>query len=131
MYEIFVRSQFSAAHYLRNYPGNCERPHGHNWTVEVSVRSSGLDDLGMAVDFRVVKKSLREVLSELDHTDLNELEYFREKNPSSESIAAYIYSRLKPFFGGKGYFLHRVTVGETPDTGVHYWEEQIDPADSL
>lgn len=123
MYEIFVRSHFSAAHYLRDYPGNCEKLHGHNWTVEVSVRSSVLDDLGMAVDFRVVKKGLREVLSELDHTDLNQLDYFLARNPSSENIAAYIYSRLKPFFKEREYFLHKVTVGETPDTGVHYWEE--------
>ena len=123
MYEVFVRSHFSAAHHLRNYPGNCEKHHGHNWSIEVAVRCASLDNMGMGVDFRIIKKALSEVRSDLDHTDLNELPYFKEKNPSSENIAAYVYERLKPYFDGKQCRLHRVTVGETPETGVSYLED--------
>lgn len=123
MYEIFVRSHFSSAHHLRDYPGNCEKQHGHNWSVEVAVRCRSLDRIGMGVDFRTVKKALGEVISDLDHADLNELAYFKENNPSSENIAAYIYDRLKPCFDGKQSRLQRVTVGETPETGVSYWED--------
>ncbi len=123
MYEVLVRAHFSAAHHLREYPGNCERHHGHNWTVEVAVRCPGLDNLGMAVDFRAVKKSLGKVLTDLDHADLNELPYFQRQNPSSEHIALYIYENLRRHFGGNGCRLHRVTVGETPETAVSYWEE--------
>lgn len=123
MYEVFVRAHFSAAHHLRDYPGDCEKCHGHNWSVEVAVRCTSLDHIGMGLDFRTIKKALRETLSELDHADLNELSYFRAKNPSSENIAAYIYKKLQSYFNGKPGRLQRVTVGETPETGVSYWED--------
>ncbi len=84
MFDIFIRSHFSAGHHLRDYPGNCEKPHGHNWKIEVTVRAAELDELGMAVDFRVVKKAVADVIKNLDHCDLNEHPAFSKKNPSSE-----------------------------------------------
>lgn len=122
MYEVSVRSHFSAAHHLRNYPGNCERHHGHNWSVEIVVRCESTDELGMAVDFRVVKSALKDVLSNLDHADLNELQYFEKLNPSSENIARYIFEALKGRFNMNGCCLHIVKVGETLDTAVIYRE---------
>lgn len=122
MYEISVRSHFSAAHHLRDYPGDCEKHHGHNWMVEVAVRCSATDSLGMAVDFRVVKKALREVLSDLDHADLNELPYFGDRNPSSENIAVHIFQRLRTYFDADHCRLYSVKVGETIETAVTYRE---------
>ena len=51
LYALTVRTSFAAAHRLREYEGNCERLHGHNWQVEVTVESDSLDSRGMAVDF--------------------------------------------------------------------------------
>jgi 6-pyruvoyltetrahydropterin/6-carboxytetrahydropterin synthase len=66
------------------------------------------------------------VLSELDHTNLNDHPRFKDKNPSSERLAEYIYSRvkedLKPFSEIE---LTRVTVCETSKTGVTYWEDLV------
>ena len=76
MYEVGVTTHFSAAHRLAGYDGPCAGAHGHNWEVEVFIRGSELDDLGMLVDFRDVKSTLSEILSELDHRDLNTLEAF-------------------------------------------------------
>ena len=94
MYEVCVRARFSAAHQIREYGGNCERLHGHNWLVEVAVRSDGLDELGMVIDFRDLKRALKEVLKKLDHRLLNEVEPFDRINPTSENIAEYIFERL-------------------------------------
>lgn len=94
MYKVGVRKRFSAAHSLREYGGNCERLHGHNWIVEVVCSGKTTDTLGMLLDFRVLKKELNEILDELDHNFLNDMEPFKTENPSSENIARYIYNRL-------------------------------------
>ena len=121
MFNIFIKTHFAGAHHLRNYPGNCERPHGHNWKIEVAVRASELDELGMGIDFRTVKKAVNKVIDDLDHRDLNEHPAFQEKNPSSENIAVYIFDSLKNSLKTDRYSLHTVTVRETDNSGVTYF----------
>ena len=95
MYEIEVFLNFSAAHRLRKYKGKCENVHGHNWKVGVALSSEKLNEIGIVADFREVKKAVRGVLRELDHTDLNTLKYFKKDNPTSENLARHIYEQLK------------------------------------
>ena len=122
MFDIFIKTHFSAGHHLRDYPGNCEKPHGHNWNVEVTVRATELDELGMGIDFRTVKNAVKIVLDELDHCDLNAHPDFQTINPSSENIAVFIYNNLKGLLTSDRYTLYSVTVGETANTGVTYFE---------
>jgi len=122
MYEIKIEDQFSAAHHLRNYHGRCEALHGHNWKVEVAVRSNSLDESGMVLDFRILKESTRTVLRTLDHTHLNGLPDFAEVNPSSENIAKYIFDRVKPVLGEHKVVLKRVTVWESGTASASYSE---------
>ncbi len=122
MFDIFIKTHFSAGHHLRDYPGNCEKPHGHNWNVEVTVRATELDELGMGIDFRTVKNAVKTVLDELDHCDLNAHPDFQTINPSSENIAVFIYNNLKGLLTSDRYTLYSVTVGETENTGVTYFE---------
>ena len=121
MFHIFIKSHFSAGHHLRDYPGNCERPHGHNWKVEVTVKADSLDSLGMGVDFRTVKESVKKVLDTLDHHDLNEHPDFQEINPSSENIAVYIFNNLQQYLTADRYSVFSVTVRETDNSGVTYF----------
>src|SRR3989338_7004910 len=95
MYEIRVKAAFSAAHNLKNYRGKCERLHGHNWAVEAVFAYSVLDKSGMAVDFRIAKKALRDVAERLDHAYLNDLKLLKRINPTSENIAKFIYDSVK------------------------------------
>jgi 6-pyruvoyltetrahydropterin/6-carboxytetrahydropterin synthase len=95
MYELKITNHFAAAHNLREFYGKCENLHGHNWFVEVKVRADEVDKIGLVMDFGVMKKLLNEVLDLIDHKYLNELEYFREQNPSSENIARFIFDRLE------------------------------------
>lgn len=123
MFEIFIKTHFSAAHHLRNYPGNCEHLHGHNWDVEVVAGAETLNDIDVGIDFRDLKRLVYDVITGLDHTNLNDHPAFKERNPSSERLAEYIYKTLKDAFAGyKGVRLLRVTVCETPMTGVTYLE---------
>jgi 6-pyruvoyltetrahydropterin/6-carboxytetrahydropterin synthase len=121
MFNIFIKSHFSAGHHLRDYPGNCERPHGHNWNVEVTVKATELDELGMGIDFRTLKTAVNEVLDTLDHCDLNEHPDFQSTNPSSENIAAYIYKNLQKDLTTDRYGVYSVTVCETENSGVTYF----------
>ncbi|MFA6320487.1 MAG: 6-carboxytetrahydropterin synthase QueD [Candidatus Omnitrophota bacterium] len=95
MFEIKVKTDFSAAHNLRNYEGKCEKLHGHNWIVEAVFRYKDLDENGLAVDFKIAKKALKDSVEEFDHSYLNELEFFKKVNPTSENIAKFIYDKLK------------------------------------
>ncbi|MFZ5774432.1 MAG: 6-carboxytetrahydropterin synthase QueD [Thermodesulfobacteriota bacterium] len=122
MFDISARSHFSSGHHLRNYPGNCEKPHGHNWKVEVTVRATELDELGMGIDFKVVKRALNAIMDDLDHRDLNEHPAFQTTNPSSENIALYIFGQLKGSLTTERYRPYSVTVCETDNCCVTYRE---------
>jgi 6-pyruvoyltetrahydropterin/6-carboxytetrahydropterin synthase len=123
MFDIFVKTHFSAGHHLRNYPGNCERPHGHNWKIVVTIRATELDELGMALDFRVAKDAVKKIIDALDHRDLNEHPDFLTRNPSSENIAAHIFNNLKKTLVSDHYAPYSVQVRETDNCGVIYRED--------
>ena len=82
MYEVTVEDTFSSGHYLRNYKGKCEKPHGHNYKVRVTLRGETLDHAGLLLDFKDLKEVLRPVVNYLDHQMINELEPFDVLNPS-------------------------------------------------
>ncbi|MBD3246657.1 MAG: 6-carboxytetrahydropterin synthase QueD [Candidatus Omnitrophica bacterium] len=124
MYHIKISTHFSSAHSLRYYRGKCEKLHGHNWKVEVTVEARELDDLGMVMDFKDLKSAVNEVLQELDHAYLNDLPYFREHNPSSEEIARYLYLRVKERVSRDGRRVHEVRVWETDTACAVYFERK-------
>jgi len=95
MFKARVADSFSAAHRLSGYQGDCERLHGHNYRVEVSVQSNVLDEMGIVIDFRELKTILKKILEEMDHQYLNEIDIFKDKSPSAENIARHIHTCLK------------------------------------
>jgi 6-pyruvoyltetrahydropterin/6-carboxytetrahydropterin synthase len=120
MYQLFVEEHFDAAHYLPNYHGKCERLHGHRFKVVARVEATALDDSGLAYDFAELKQHLREILARFDHTCLNDISPLDKIGPSSENIAATIYSALEPRFSRSAVKLLNVEVWESPTTGVVY-----------
>jgi 6-pyruvoyltetrahydropterin/6-carboxytetrahydropterin synthase len=116
-YEVSVSFYFDAAHYLRNYKGKCENLHGHRFQVIVSVETEKLDEFGISFDFTELKKHLREVLDNFDHTCLNDMPPFDKINPSSENIAIAIYNELKPRLGER---ISKIQVWESPESRVTY-----------
>lgn len=117
MYELMIEENFAAAHRLLNYQGICENQHGHNWKVQVYVRGELLNEAGILLDFDVLTNSLEKVLCELDHTDLNMLEVFKNLSPSSELIAKYIFEKMNSMIEG----VTKVSVWETERTRATYW----------
>jgi 6-pyruvoyltetrahydropterin/6-carboxytetrahydropterin synthase len=95
MYTVSVQAHYDAAHYLRNYQGECERLHGHRYVVEVALQTEELDECGIAFDFVELKKHLRELAGRLDHELLNELPPFDEIETSAENQARYFFEELE------------------------------------
>ena len=122
-YTLKVVADFAAAHTLRNYPGACSRLHGHNWKVEAEVVASELNEIGMAIDFKDIKREVRAIASELDHYYLNELEPFREINPTAENIARYFYLELSRRLNSASVKVSALTLWETERACVTYSED--------
>jgi len=120
MFALAVRDSFAAAHRLESYKGKCEALHGHNFTVEAIFEGEKLDGDGMLVDFAILKGYLREVLSELDHTYLNEIPFFRERASSSEYIALFIYQRITELGQKQNASLTEVRVWESANSYAAY-----------
>lgn len=123
VFEVYVKTHFSAAHSLEGYPGDCARVHGHNWIIEVFVKCKELDEIGIGIDFRDIKQAVKEVIEGLDHFNLNDLPAFKEVNPTSENIAKFLYQELGQKLNSDVVKVSKVKVCETPDAGALYWEE--------
>ena len=120
MYQISVEQHFDAAHFLRGYQGKCEALHGHRFRVVATIRAAGVDKIGLAYDFTVLKQHLADILSGFDHTCLNDTPPFDKINPSSENIAATVYRELESRLAGAPVTLTEVEVWESPQSGVVY-----------
>lgn len=120
MFELKVINHFAAAHHLKMVAKKCENIHGHNWKIEVCVEGKKLNSLGVIIDFGEIKKHVNEIISKLDHCDLNELDYFHDKNPSSENIALYIAEELQAAIKNSDIKVVSVTAWESDDACATY-----------
>ena len=121
MYRIGVKQSFSSAHFIKDYKGKCENLHGHNYKVEAFVIGDSLDKVGMLIDFSELKKCNKIIIEKLDHTLLNDLEYFNNNNPSSENIAKFIYDEMRKILK-EGITLEKVRIWETEEQYAEYFE---------
>jgi 6-pyruvoyltetrahydropterin/6-carboxytetrahydropterin synthase len=123
MYELSIETGFASAHQLRGYKGKCEKLHGHNWKVQISVTAERLNEIDLAIDFHELKKIANEVISPLDHAFLNDIFPFTEKNPSSENVAKWIYESLKKKINDDNIRVSAVTVWESDTASASYYED--------
>ena len=120
MFEVKVRDHIASAHVLKGYDGPCAQLHGHTWKIEVTVVGQQVDDIGLVIDFKILKKKLKDIIMPLDHVNLNEHPAFAKDNPSTENLARYIYRQLKdqclPLT------LKQVEVFESDTASIVYYE---------
>jgi 6-pyruvoyltetrahydropterin/6-carboxytetrahydropterin synthase len=128
MYEETVEASFSSGHYLRNYRGRCENPHGHNYRVLVTLAGNDLDDTGLLMDFKELKQLLRPIVEYLDHQMINDLEPFTTLNPSAENLARYFFDqtnlRLIELTRGRVAVVS-TTVFETDTSAATYRDNEV------
>jgi len=119
-YRLSINDGFAAAHRLVGSGGKCESLHGHNFRVTLEVIGDRLDETGMLMDFGDLKKILRAVLAELDHTDLNEHPAFSGSSPSSENIARFIWGKIRDAIDIDTVTVAAVTVNESDTASARY-----------
>jgi 6-pyruvoyltetrahydropterin/6-carboxytetrahydropterin synthase len=122
-YTLKIVTDFASAHTLRDYPGQCSRMHGHNWKVEAEVEATRLDEVGMGIDFKVIKQHTRAIGDRLDHRYLNEIPPFDQINPTAENIAAYMYRELAAAINTADIKVKAITLWETERACVRYSED--------
>ncbi len=129
------KAEFSASHYYhdpqlspegnRHLFGKCANPngHGHNYTLEVTVKGEVDPRSGFALDVGELKAMMeQEVLEAFDHRFLNhEVPEFDTQNPTTENIAVAVWNRIAPHLQTAQ--LHRVRLYETPDLFADYYGE--------
>ncbi len=120
MFIINIKSNFSAAHNLVGYKGDCAKVHGHNWNVRLALRCTKIDELGMTIDFKILKKEFNNLLQEFDHENLNSLECFNNCNPTSEIIAQKIFQKAQLVFNNESTSVCEIEVCESEKYSVIY-----------
>ena len=120
MYELKIVTHFSAAHQLTMVGEKCENMHGHNWKIEVFVTGEKLDEAGVLMDFGIIKKHVAEVMWLLDHKYLNELEFFKNDQPSSENIAGVVTRELQKRIDNTAVRVSRVAAWESENACATY-----------
>ena len=114
--EIFKEFTFEAAHRLPNVPEwhKCARLHGHSFKVAIHVVGPVDPQAGWIMDFGDIKSAFKPLYDQLDHYYLNEIEGL--DNPTSENLARWIWTRLKPELPE----LSQIVVNETCTSGCVY-----------
>ncbi len=120
MFEVAKEIMISATHRVREHDGGCERIHGHNWKIVVYVGASKLNNMGMVIDFKDLKKVMKEVIMPMDHNDINTYKPFDIVNPTSENIAKYIYEEVSKKINDDRISVSRVEVFETDKSKAIY-----------
>lgn len=114
--KIFKEFRFEAAHRLPNVPVDhkCARLHGHSYLVKIEVEGPVGIDTGWVMDFSKIGEAFNPILARLDHYYLNEIPGL--ENPTSEVLARWIWSELKPELNE----LSSVEIRETCTSGCKY-----------
>ena len=141
MYQLKTVADFDSAHFLSGYQGKCANIHGHRWHVEIEIQAEYLEMQGqmrgMLVDFGDLKRDLKKLVDEFDHTLIYESGTLREKTvealleegfrltkvdfrPTAENFSRYFFDRMC----GSGYPVSCATVYETPNNCAVYRRDQ-------
>jgi 6-pyruvoyltetrahydropterin/6-carboxytetrahydropterin synthase len=125
------RYHFSSSHRLRSPEmsaeenvatyGKCNNPHGHghNYTLEVTVSGPVNPATGMVCNLVDLDGFVeREVLSRYDLQNLNTLQEFAERVPTTENLSVEIFELLQRGFNQA--HLERVRLEETMMNSFEY-----------
>ena len=120
MYELTVDTKFAAAHFLRDYKGDCARLHGHTWGVSATVRTGSLNELGIGIDFKDISEALDDIVGRFDHQNLNDLDEFSDVNPTAENLGKLIFDLLSEKLNNENVCVKAITVAESDRYRVTY-----------
>lgn len=139
MYTLTTTAAFDSAHFLHGYDGKCANIHGHRWTLTVTIAAETLqhggEKDGMVIDFGDLKKAVRAIADDWDHTLIYQQKTMKDTTvaalqeegfriipvpfrPTAEHMAKHFFTLLK----AQGLPVQKVLVYETPDNCAGYEE---------
>ncbi len=136
MVECTRRIEFDAAHRVIGHENKCKYVHGHRYVLEITAKSSSLNDLGMVVDFGHLKTIMKEWIDKnLDHNMILSREdkelgefifeytgqgvYYMDANPTAENIALHIKNDIvSDLFKDDSFKITKLKLFETPNCYV-------------
>jgi len=119
LFTVSIETYFWASHQLVLPDGSKEPQHQHNWAVTAEVGSSELNSMGLVMDFYRLKALVHNIVSELDDTAMERIDYFQRNSSSAENLARYIYEQLEPKLP-KGVKLQSIWVGEEQGSSAKF-----------
>ena len=96
--------------------GLATAPHGHNYRCRLTFRVEQLDPRTPLVRYDEIDTCVRALRAELDHQYLNEVIGLKERPITTESLAEYIFERVKSMMP-----VHRVRLHERADFFAEAW----------
>jgi 6-pyruvoyltetrahydropterin/6-carboxytetrahydropterin synthase len=135
MVYITRKEHFSASHILNNPGcsseenkeifGKCNELHGHNYYLEITIKGVPEEKTGYVMDLKKLKAVVHEeILSKVDHKNLNDIIVFKNIIPTTENIAVVFWEILSPLLKGDNYSLYSVKISETEKNSVIYKGEK-------
>ncbi|MEZ5332120.1 MAG: 6-carboxytetrahydropterin synthase QueD [Thermoanaerobaculia bacterium] len=121
MFRIAKDFTFAAGHWIVGHPGECARPHGHNYRVRVTLAARELDEIGMVLDFADLKRLVGEILAPFDHRMLNDVEPFDAVATTAERLAEHV-------FGEAAAKVHELAGERVAVERVEVWENETSMA---
>ena len=142
MYKIFKRFKLHIGHRLSKHAGRCHNIHGHNFVIEVQLKTNLLNKNDMVIDFHDMKTIINAEISKYDHvTILNskdqknidhlskigyrlEFLYEGDVDPTAEVLSRFLFVALRSLFisHGNGIGVDFVRVWENDDSYAEYSE---------
>jgi 6-pyruvoyltetrahydropterin/6-carboxytetrahydropterin synthase len=125
MYEVGVKSRFQARHFLRGDFAEESSPHEHDYELAWVCVAEGLDENGFAVDIALLRELLEAQVKSVRGLLLNDLEFFRGRQPSVENMARFFHERLMAALRERGGAASRVVraelrIWESPEAWASY-----------
>jgi 6-pyruvoyltetrahydropterin/6-carboxytetrahydropterin synthase len=91
--------QWGSAENERTF-GRLTVPHGHNYTLDVTIRGPIDEQTVMVIDLGELKRVVNEtVVERFDHADLNADALFRGRVPTTENLAIAVWELLAAKLG--------------------------------
>jgi 6-pyruvoyltetrahydropterin/6-carboxytetrahydropterin synthase len=129
------RERFNAAHRMfrsdwtdeqnLDVYGKCSNPnwHGHNYNLFVTVKGEVKPEIGYVINLKALSNLINEqIIEKLDHKNINvEVDFMKERIPSSENLAIAIWEQLEPHIIKLGIELHCIKLEETENNFVEYF----------
>ncbi len=122
MYKIIETFKFGASHNVLDSNGTETGTHGHDWNVKVVAIREDLNEFNVVIEYKKFRELVQEVIDNFDCKFLNELEEFKNLNPTEESIVRLLYKRLKEKCTTKGLKISLVEIWVLEKRRIQYYE---------